>query len=141
MKLPWKRPTNPNDAELRQRLTSEQYRVTQKGGTERAFSGEYHATKDSGVYRCVVCDVELFDSASKYDSGTGWPSFSDEIAARPVTRVKDRSFGMTRIEARCGSCDAHLGHVFPDGPEPSGERYCMNSASLRLDRDAASQTS
>lgn len=133
MRLPWKR-TTPDDADLRERLTREQYRVTQKGGTERAFTGEYHDTKDDGVYRCVVCDVELFDSDAKYDSGTGWPSFFDEVAARPVTRVKDRSFGITRIEARCGTCDAHLGHVFPDGPEPTGDRYCMNSASLRLDR-------
>ena len=123
---------------MRDRLTGEQYRVTQKGGTERAFSGEYHATKDAGIYRCVVCDTELFDSDTKFDSGTGWPSFSDEVADRPVTRVKDRSFGISRIEARCGTCDAHLGHVFKDGPNPTGERYCMNSASLRLDRSDAS---
>lgn len=134
MKLPWKRTTNPDDPSLRERLTAEQYRVTQKGATERAFSGEYHDTKDAGVYRCVVCDVELFDSDAKFDSGTGWPSFFDEVAERPVTRVEDSTFGMTRIEARCGTCDAHLGHVFPDGPEPTGERYCMNSASLRLER-------
>ncbi len=137
MKLPWKRTTDPDDAGLRERLTDEQYRVTQKGGTERAFSGEYHNTKDPGVYRCVVCDVELFDSESKYDSGTGWPSFFGEIADGRVDRVKDRSFGFTRTEARCANCAAHLGHVFPDGPEPSGERYCMNSASLRLERSGA----
>jgi peptide-methionine (R)-S-oxide reductase len=138
MKLPWKRTTNPDEAGLRERLTGEQYRVTQKGGTERAFSGEYHATKDAGIYRCVVCDTELFDSDTKFDSGTGWPSFSDEVADGHVTRVKDRSFGISRIEARCGTCDAHLGHVFKDGPNPTGERYCMNSASLRLVRSDAS---
>jgi len=114
-------------------LTREQYRVTQKAGTERPFSGEYHDTKDPGVYRCIVCDTELFDSEAKYDSGTGWPSFFNEVSDGAVVRVKDRSMGIARIEARCAQCDSHLGHVLPDGPNPTGERYCMNSASLRLD--------
>ncbi|MCL4128328.1 UNVERIFIED_CONTAM: hypothetical protein GTU68_013794 [Idotea baltica] len=122
----------PTDEELRGRLTSEQYEVTQKGGTERAFTGEYWDTKDGGVYHCIVCDEALFDSGTKYDSGTGWPSFSDQINDGQVTRIEDRSHGMTRIEARCANCAAHLGHVFPDGPQPTGDRYCMNSASLSL---------
>lgn len=138
MRLPWRRPRDPNDAGLRERLTREQYRVTQKGGTERPFSGEYHATKDSGIYRCVVCDAELFDSEAKYDSGTGWPSFFSEVTDGQVARVKDRSMGIARTEARCAACQAHLGHVFPDGPAPTGERFCMNSASLRLERSEGS---
>lgn len=123
----------PDQAELKARLTPEQYEVTQNSGTERAFSGAYWDTKDEGVYRCIVCDTELFDSDTKFDSGTGWPSFFSEISDGKVKRVTDSSHGMTRIEARCANCDAHLGHVFPDGPVPTGERYCMNSASLRLD--------
>ncbi|MGH1492261.1 MAG: peptide-methionine (R)-S-oxide reductase MsrB [Acidimicrobiales bacterium] len=122
----------PTDEELRGRLTSEQYEVTQNGGTERAFTGEYWDTKDDGVYHCVVCDEALFESDTKYDSGTGWPSFSDQINDGQVARIEDRSHGMTRIEARCANCAAHLGHVFPDGPHPTGDRYCMNSASLSL---------
>lgn len=139
MKLPWKRTASPDDDALRERLTREQYRVTQKSGTERAFSGEYHATKESGTYKCIVCDIELFDSAHKYDSGTGWPSFFNEVADGRVARVKDRSMGIARIEARCANCSAHLGHVFPDGPQPTGERFCMNSASLRLERTGDDQ--
>lgn len=127
----------PSDDELRARLTPEQYHVTQEAGTERAFTGEYWDTKDPGVYRCVVCDTELFDSDHKFDSGTGWPSFDRDVADGRVTRIVDRGHGMIRTEARCAACDAHLGHVFPDGPATTGDRYCMNSASLTLDRRTA----
>lgn len=139
MKLNWRKKSpeqSTSDRALRERLTDEQYRVTQKAGTERPFTGEYHDTKDAGLYRCVVCDAELFSSDTKFDSGTGWPSFSGAVAEENVGRVTDRKFGMARTEAVCSNCDAHLGHVFPDGPAPSGERFCMNSASLRLDRTA-----
>jgi peptide-methionine (R)-S-oxide reductase len=121
------------DEELRERLTPEQYVVTQQAGTERAFTGCYWDTKTPGTYRCVVCDTELFTSDTKYDSGSGWPSFTAAIDEGRVERVVDRSHGMVRVEARCATCGAHLGHVFPDGPRPTGERFCMNSASLRLD--------
>lgn len=123
----------PDDAELRARLTPEQYRVTQHAGTERAFTGQYWDTKTDGVYHCVVCDTPLFDSDTKFDSRTGWPSFFAEVDDGVVSRIEDRTHGLLRTEARCASCDAHLGHVFPDGPKPTGERYCMNSASLRLE--------
>lgn len=122
-----------NDQDLRERLTEEQFDVTQNGGTERPFSGVYCDTKTDGTYRCIVCDEELFDSATKFDSGTGWPSFSAESEVGQVRRITDNSHGMARTEAVCNNCDAHLGHVFPDGPGPGGERYCMNSASLRLE--------
>lgn len=128
------RTPNPTDDELRERLTPQQYKVTQKAGTERAFSGEYWDTKTPGVYRCVVCDTELFASDDKYDSGTGWPSFTSEIASGRVSRHSDRKLFFKRTEARCASCDAHLGHIFDDGPSfAGGERYCMNSAALVLD--------
>jgi len=124
--------TVPTDAELRERLTDLQYEVTQRAGTERAFSGAYHDTKDPGVYHCIVCDTALFSSDTKYDSGSGWPSFYEAIDPELVTLKQDRSHGMVRTEAVCATCGAHLGHVFPDGPQPTGDRFCMNSASLDL---------
>ena len=119
--------------DLRQRLSPLQYRVTQEAGTEQAFTGEYWDSKDQGTYRCVVCDAELFSSDTKYDSGSGWPSFYEALDDNAVNRIEDRSHGMVRIEVTCANCDAHLGHIFPDGPQPTGERYCMNSASMKLD--------
>ncbi len=125
----------PTEAELRSRLTPLQFRVTQEAGTERPFTGEYWDTKDGGTYHCVVCDEALFASNTKYDSGTGWPSFWQPLDPARVAEHVDRSHGMVRTEAVCASCGAHLGHVFEDGPRPTGLRYCMNSASLRLEPD------
>lgn len=121
-----------SEEEWKQRLTREQFRVARKGGTERAFTGEYWDASRPGVYRCVCCDTPLFASSAKYDSGTGWPSFWDVVDPAHVAERGDRSFFMRRTEVRCAVCDAHLGHVFPDGPDPTGLRYCVNSASLRL---------
>jgi peptide-methionine (R)-S-oxide reductase len=123
----------PSDAELRERLTPQQYQVTQQAGTERAFTGEYWNTKAPGVYHCIVCDAPLFSSDTKYDSGSGWPSFWEALDPEAVSLSEDRSFGMTRTEVTCARCGAHLGHLFPDGPQPTGMRYCMNSASLNLE--------
>ena len=123
----------PTDAELRQKLTPEQYHVTQEHGTERAFTGIYWDTKTDGTYRCICCDAELFSSETKFDSGTGWPSFWAPMADERVKLQEDRSYGMVRTEVLCANCDAHLGHLFPDGPAPTGARFCMNSASLKLD--------
>ncbi len=122
----------PTKDELKKRLTPLQFEVTQRAGTERAFSGAYHDTKDPGVYHCIVCDEALFSSDSKYDSGSGWPSFYEAMDPAKVTVKEDRSHGMVRTEALCANCGAHLGHVFPDGPQPTGDRFCMNSASLDL---------
>ncbi len=123
------------EIDLRKRLTPLQYNVTQEAGTERAFTGDYWDTKDPGTYHCVVCDTPLFSSDTKYDSGSGWPSFWEALDEDAVDRVVDRSHGMVRIEATCAKCGAHLGHIFPDGPRPTGERFCMNSASMRLERE------
>ena len=120
----------PTDEELRARLTPEQYHVTQHQGTERAFTGEHYRNERDGMYRCIVCAEQLFSSAAKYESGSGWPSFWKPVAAGSVEARSDRAHGMIRTEVRCANCGAHLGHVFEDGPQPSGQRFCINSAAL-----------
>lgn len=120
----------PNDDELRDRLDSQQWHVTQDAGTEPAFTGKYWDHREVGSYHCVVCDAPLFDADTKFESGTGWPSFFEPMSPDVVETVEDTTHGMVRTEVRCSNCGAHLGHVFPDGPDPTGLRYCMNSASL-----------
>ena len=121
--------------EWRAQLSEEEFQVTRCSATERPFTGRYWDVKTSGTYHCVCCGAPLFRSESKYDSGTGWPSFYEPVSQDAVREIVDNSHGMTRIESVCAKCDAHLGHVFPDGPQPTGLRYCMNSASLSLAED------
>ena len=122
-----------SEDEWRDQLTAEEYEITRNAGTERAFTGIYWDTKTPGIYNCKCCNTPLFDSTTKYDSGSGWPSFYAPISEGVVTEHEDLSYGMRRVEIKCSTCDAHLGHLFPDGPNPTGMRYCMNSASLNLD--------
>jgi peptide-methionine (R)-S-oxide reductase len=129
------------DEEWREHLTPQQFEVARKAGTERAFTGEYWDCHDDGTYVCVCCGAPLFSSETKFESGTGWPSFFEALDSHAVEERVDQSHGMTRTEAVCQNCGAHLGHVFPDGPRPTGLRYCMNSASLKLEKPDAQASS
>ena len=128
-----------SEDEWRRQLSADEYHVTRKGGTERAFSGPHWDNKDQGVYTCVCCDRPLFSSETKYDSGTGWPSYFAPIVPEAVTEHEDRALFMRRTEIRCADCEAHLGHVFPDGPHPTGLRYCMNGTALRFKRQGETE--
>lgn len=123
------------DAEWKETLSPDQYRIAREKGTEPAFTGAYHDCREKGIYRCVCCSAELFGSDAKFDSGTGWPSFTEPVEPDAIRTEPDRSLFMRRTEVLCAACDAHLGHVFDDGPQPAGLRYCINSAVLQLDRE------
>ncbi len=125
--------TNKSNEEWKKQLSVDEYRITREKGTEPPFTGKYYNCKEKGMYRCICCGNVLFSSENKYDSGSGWPSFYDIVSKENIKTETDQSYGMVRIEVMCSKCNAHLGHIFPDGPKPTGLRYCINSTSLKLD--------